>query len=407
MKFDFNNLPDNYEGLHSRTEKYLREADIEYRYDKGQYFTPRSVQVKLLDKIPFEDIDVANPKILDPSCGTGEFLYTMNLITDDCELHGWDIDENLINIAEDVVPNADIKCVDSLRYETDNTFDLIIGNPPYFEFKPDDEIKSKYSEVMYGRTNIYALFIYKSINLLNDGGILAFVNPPSMNNGAYFKNLRSYIIETCEVLDIEIEENTNVFEDASQSIMYFVLKKGSSSDRYIFEKNGITIFSEGYKELQEAFEGKSTIGSLGYEVKTGSVIWNRNEESLSDDNSGVKLIYSKNITEDGLRVENHSKPQYMSVSDSNTGPAIVVNRVVGKPGSGEIRAALIGQGEDFLAENHVNVIKPKENPQLPIEHILEELNDETNVNIVQKITGNSQLSKNELENLFPIGTDNK
>ena len=91
------------------------------------------------------------------------------------------------------------------------------------------------------------------------------------------------------------------------------------------------------------------------------------------------------------------------------GPAIVVNRIVGRPGSGRIRAALIPQGMKFIGENHVNVIyPPKQAKLLPTEEtvspkdILRQLNSPEKVKVVQSITGNTQISKNELERLFPI-----
>ena len=54
------------------TLQYIRESDIEHRKSLGQYFTPQSIRQKLLEKLPKKK----NPTVVDPGCGTGEFLLT-------------------------------------------------------------------------------------------------------------------------------------------------------------------------------------------------------------------------------------------------------------------------------------------------------------------------------------------
>jgi len=61
------------EELTDATIKYIKETDINYRKSLGQYFTPKSVREALLSRLPNT---IRNPKVLDPACGTGEFLIT-------------------------------------------------------------------------------------------------------------------------------------------------------------------------------------------------------------------------------------------------------------------------------------------------------------------------------------------
>ena len=49
---------------------YLKNTDIKKRKKLGQYFTPKSIRELLLSKLPKKD----NADILDPACGSGEFL---------------------------------------------------------------------------------------------------------------------------------------------------------------------------------------------------------------------------------------------------------------------------------------------------------------------------------------------
>jgi len=403
MENNINNLPENYTGLHSKTKEYINDTDVESRNNTGQYFTPRELQIELIKKLPNELLNKDNLDILDPASGTGEFLYTLNKISNGYNLHGWELDENLVDISKEIVPEAKITQTNTLKKNDDKKYDLIIGNPPYFQFKPDDELKSEYDEILYGRVNIYSLFIYKSIEMLKDGGYLAFINPPSMNNGAYFYKLRDYIIDNCNIENISILKDADMFEDAQQSIMLFVVKKGDNNGDYVFKQNSKTIFSEGADYLEDQFKDKSTLKELNYEVKTGKIVWNNNKDKLTNNSEkGVPLIWSKNITNNGLELGNYKREQYIESDNPNVGPAIVVNRIVGQPGKGSVRASKIPKDMKFLAENHVNVIKPKEESKIDIDSVLEQLNDPENVHILQKITGNSQLSKTELEELFPI-----
>ncbi len=395
----------------TETLEYINEVNIEHRKSFGQYFTPKSVREKLLSKLPKKE----NPEVLDPGCGTGEFLLTAKEYFENPKPYGWDIDEKLVKIAKKLVPDAQIEKADALKKGDYKKFDFVIGNPPYYEFCPDTELRKKFGGIINGRANIYNLFIYQGIKLLKKGGYLAFVVSPSMNNGAFFARLRSYIVENCNIEYLSVLDSPNLFNGALQSVMLLILKKGQNKGDYIFKKNGILIFSERADYLTKAFEEKTTLSQLGYTVKTGRLVWNENKRFLTNEAEGnVPLIWSYNITPEGLKMENLGRPQYVRITgDYDVGPAIVVKRIVGRPGSGRIRAALIPEGMKFIGENHVNVIFPPKQAKLlqmeetvSLEDILRQLNSPEKVKVVQSITGNTQISKNELEKLFPIDSKN-
>ena len=385
----------------------MNKKPIQHRKAYGQYFTPKSIREELLKRLPKKQ----GPKVLDSSCGTGEFLLTAKEYFKNPKLIGWDIDEELVRISQKLVPEARTENADALMRSDYEEYDFVIGNPPYFEFAPDVNIKKRYAEAISGRVNIYSLFIYQSIKLLKKGGYLAYVVSPSMNNGAYFANLRKFIINNCNIEYLSVLESSDLFHEALQSVMLLILKKGPNKGDYIFEKNGILIFSEHTDYLESAFRGKTTLSELGYTVRTGRLVWNENKHLLTHEAEGkIPLIWSYNVTPEGLKLNDIQRPQYVKIKDDyDIGPAIVVNRVVGRPGSGIIKAALIPEGMKFIGENHVNVIFPPKQARLlgqqksiGLEEILEQLNSGEKIRIVQSITGNTQISKKELENLFPI-----
>ncbi len=399
---NFNQEENKTEEFTKNTIAYIQQTDLKHRKIFGQYFTPKLIREALLTKLPN---NIYGPKILDPGCGTGEFLLTAKQYFKNPKLYGWDIDNNLIKVSQKNVPGAHLKCSDALENDQRGQYDFVIGNPPYFEFSPTKNQKNKFRSIIGGRVNVFSLFIYQGLNWLKDGGYLAFVVPPSMNNGAYFSKLRQFIIDNSNIEYLKVIDDPRLFHGAQQSVMLLILKKGKNCGDHVFHKNGITIFSESPTALTTFFHGKTTLNKLGFRAKTGSVVWNQNRKTLTNDpTTGTTLIWAHNINSDGLRLStNPKKPQYVRRNGADTGPAIVVNRITGTVKAGKLHAAVIPTGMEFFAENHVNVILPP--PGLPekiIRAVARQLSADGNAQILHRITGNTQVSKTELVSLFPI-----
>lgn len=386
---------------------YLKNTDIKKRKKLGQYFTPKSIRELLLSKLPKKD----NADILDPACGSGEFLLSCKKYFKNPILYGFDIDKKLINIASKLVKNASIKNFDFLNIDINKKkYDYIIGNPPYFELKLNEEIKKKYFDIIKGRVNIFSLFIKTGLDLLKDGGYLAYVVPPSMNNGAYFSKLREYIIKNSSLEYLHIIDGADNFHLANQKVMLIILKKTNlkKSSKYIFKKNGITIFTEDKKFLNKAYKNTVSLKDIGYTVKTGSIIWNEHKEKLTNDkNNSTLLIWASNINNGKIIIGyTKGKPQYIkNISNDliTRSRVVVVNRITGSSKDINIKSAIVNEKE-FVCENHVNVIYMSKNANCnySLEDILKALQDKTNIKVMRLISGNTQISKTELERLLPI-----
>lgn len=386
---------------------YLKNTDIKKRKKLGQYFTPKSIRELLLSKLPKKD----NADILDPACGSGEFLLSCKKYFKNPILYGFDIDKKLINIASKLVKNASIKNFDFLNIDINKKkYDYIIGNPPYFELKLNEEIKKKYFDIIKGRVNIFSLFIKTGLDLLKDGGYLAYVVPPSMNNGAYFSKLREYIIKNSSLEYLHIIDGADNFHLANQKVMLIILKKTNSkkSSKYIFKKNGITIFTEDKKFLNKAYKNTVSLKDIGYTVKTGNIIWNEHKEKLTNDkNNSTLLIWASNINNGKIIIGyTKGKPQYIKNISNDLiikSRVVVVNRITGSSKEINIKAAIVNEKE-FVCENHVNVIYMSKNANCnySLEDIFKALQDKTNIKVMRLISGNTQISKTELERLLPI-----
>ena len=390
---------------------YLKNTNIEKRKKLGQYFTPKTIRDLLLRELINISEKKDNVKILDPACGSGEFLLSCEEYFKNADMYGFDIDESLVAISKKLINNADIKCLDSLKIDTDKSirYDYIIGNPPYFEFKLDKEQKLRFKDIINGRVNIFSLFIKIGLELLNEGGYLAYVVPPSMNNGAFFSKLREYIINNSSIEYLHIVEGSDNFYMANQKVMLLILKKTNTkkNKKYIFSKNDITIFTEDKLFLNKAYKDTISLKEIGYCVKTGSIAWNKYKENLTESkNNAIPLIYSSNIVNGKIIIPNKRKLQYIKNISKDLimrEEVIAVNRITGSHKNINIKSAIVKESE-FICENHVNIIYPlgNYNKNYNLEYIYNALNDETNIKVLSLITGNTQVSKTELERLLPI-----
>lgn len=393
--------------FHEETWRYIMSSDVEKRKMYAQFFTPRRIREELLNKLP----RLVRPKVLDPACGTGEFLLSARNYFVEPELYCWEIDPELVKIAKKVVPEAKVELVDSLTKPFVEEFDVVIGNPPYYEFKPNWYIVDKFGEILNGRTNIYALFIYLGIRVLKRGGYLAYVVSSSMNSGEYFKKLRKYIVDTCDIVYLKKIPDPNVFSDQRYVVKHFfqylVLKKDKNTGNYVFKRGDRIVFTENHVFLKKAFSNAKTLKQLGYRVFQGNISWDKYRNRLTNNSKeGVLLVWSHNIREGKLVIKHdYRKPQYIkwNVNEAYVGPAIVVKRIVGHPSRAKLEAALVPPNTFFLAENHVHVILPPPRASLSeMEEIVKYLNSHDVCRIVREITGNTQISKRELEELVPI-----
>jgi adenine-specific DNA-methyltransferase len=371
--------------------------------------TPRFLRSYLLDQLNINPGD----RILDPAVGTGEFLRQALDMFPEAEATGWDIDPGVLEYARSLVPEAQLINRSGLEEYRGELFDWVIGNPPYFEMKLHEPMKSKFRIVVSGRPNIYGLFFKVGLDALKEGGTLAYVVPPSMNSGAYFKNLREYLTADNHIVSLKVFNESGLFEDAQTSVQVILIKKGPGKSKHTFLVEGretgarSLIFCEDPSEFEKLYEGSVSLSALGYEAVTGTTVWNQHKSKLtnSPDESCLPLLYARNLGVNGIELSHDERrPQYIRDGRFFVGPAIVVNRIIGGVGKGKIKACLIESGYKFAAENHLNVIRPIEGlPQkLDIEEIFRIV---TAADIVQKartLTGNTQLSATEWSHLIPL-----
>ena len=116
-----------------------------------------------------ENMGFTGGEILDPAMGTGNFFGNLPAeMAENSRLYGVELDSLTARIAKELYPEAKIQNRGFERTKFVNgTFDVIVGNVPFGDFKPYDP---EYDEYL-----IHDYFFAKSIDKLKPGGIMALI----------------------------------------------------------------------------------------------------------------------------------------------------------------------------------------------------------------------------------------
>jgi hypothetical protein len=398
------------------TIEITKNLTKEEKKNYGIFITPNSIIMNLFSTVltHLENNMSSINRILEPSCGTCEIVNYCDKIMNNVEIDGIEYNEKIYESIKNLKfkNNVHLYKKDFIKYKTNNLYDLIIGNPPYFVCKKSD-IPKEYEDYIYGRPNIFGVFILHSLSLLKPGGILALVIPNSFLNSLYYSKIRNYIKETCTIIKIEDYSTLNDFIDTEQSTFGLIISKNDSNIPHV-ECNYSMLFNNNYiftndaNNLREIFENSTTIEKMGLSVRTGQIVWNQVKDELTDDEEETILIYNTNISKDNTleikKFKNDEKKQYIT-RGGRIDPVLVVNRGNGNSDY-KLNYAVI-KTVPFLVENHLNEIysqKKMETKDLLelYEKITKSFKNPKTKKFIKIFLGNNSLSKTELETIFPI-----
>ena len=387
-----------------------KEINKQTKKEEGIFFTPPKTIKENLNAIKnyFKNIK----SVLEPSCGSCEYIDEIHSLYPNIQITGI---ENNIKIFEAIKEktNETIKLYNSdfLKFNEDKKYDLIIGNPPYFVMKKW-EVHSKYYDYFDGRPNIFILFIIRSLELLNDKGIMSFILPKGFINCLYYEKTRVFIKKNYKIINIiNCKEN---FNDTQQDTIILIVQKSNpnkSKCKFTFSINNYTIFGFPYaiKRLNELNKGSKTLNELGFSVNVGTIVWNQCKDILSNDKSKTRLIYSSDITENKLDVKSYKNEDKKNFIDKKgtTLPTLVVNRGYGIMAKYKFNYCLIDVDYEYLIENHLICINYTRSIEKNVileqyEKIINSLEDERTKEFIQLYFGNNAINTTELSNILPI-----
>lgn len=191
---------------------FLSLSNLSNRKARGAYFTPTKVVEKIIS-----NLDLKNEKIIDPCCGSGNFLLQLPDVVTLGNIYGNDIDKTSIGLTRINMylkyepKNLDVlyenfTTSDFLKNNTDIKYQYIIGNPPWgYEFSKEELADLQKIFVSADTKNVesYDVFVEKSLSCLEDDGRLFFVLPEAILNVKTHKTIRQIILDNFSIEYLE------------------------------------------------------------------------------------------------------------------------------------------------------------------------------------------------------------
>lgn len=204
------------ESKSSWSDEYLELKEL---LNEGEYRSARESTLSAFYTSPvviesiyqvLDNLGFHRGNILEPSCGTGNFLGILPESMKESKLYGIELDSITGRIAKQLYQTESIAIE---GYEDtklpDSFFDVAIGNIPFGQFKVSDK---RYDKLNF---NIHDYFFVKTLDKVRPKGIIAFVTSRytmDKQNG----KVREYINERAELLGA-IRLPNSAFQDSANT----------------------------------------------------------------------------------------------------------------------------------------------------------------------------------------------
>jgi len=216
-------------------------------------------------------------KILDPACGSAEFLiealkqlkeknYRGNV-----KIQGFDSSETAISTSSFLLNyekrtvwenslSFDVKQVnDSLVEDWENDYTIILMNPPFVSWEQlhdkgkREAVRLVLNDNFKGKPNQASAFFYKAIQHLATGGTLGSVVPSSLFTSEAYLKLRNEVAETVNI-ELIGKLGNFVFEDALTDVSIFIGHKPkifNSVPTLLWTRNEKDVVHDALRELRK------------------------------------------------------------------------------------------------------------------------------------------------------------
>lgn len=308
--------------------KFILTNAVKSHYGK---LHPNNIHVMDLNGVPYKSFCVTK-KIYDPTCGAGEFLIVaLDMKYNLMEMHKDSIGKTTIEKIIGTIYGNDINndsiVISKLRLflctlkrfgaskikgisktinnnftnldfvtnnPENNTFDIIVGNPPYVEDSKSDIDP----EVKYG--NIYGNVLDNSAQLLSEKGVMGYIIPLSYVSTPRMKNLRDTLFEQVkEQYILSYSDRPDcLFASVHQKLCIVIARKRNTLEKNIYTDNYRYWYNWERNELFDSAQAvKNTLYTDEYIPKLGS----RTDVSIYK-----KIIVNKRSIQELLSNENES-----------------------------------------------------------------------------------------------------
>ena len=382
-------------------------AAIQYFKDNIDNIPPKNNRSMLIDYIkPFfkKDLD-----ILEPSAKTGEFIHDLNKFDISFNITSLEQNNHLFNILSSV-PNSNAQKSSLFHLSKPHnfaTYDIILGAPPSFYIDKKTDIGNKFKHWFIDKTNIFSFYFMRSIDLIKDDGVIAFILPDSFLHNPYMQLLRNKIHVTGSIL--HIQRLSNLFTKTTYNTILVVYKKTKNIDSPFFvRKNNNIFFTINQPFYDFIYKDSNNLKLLNANAKFGYV--HSNMSNRSGNIELMPIIYNKNIDSDNtLELFKNSK-QYIDPSIINTKiynkPSIIISKFYGnKENPYALRFAMCTLEKYIVHQNLYVVTFPRLNNEdsvIMIKKIIDSLNKDKTKTWCKYFLKDGIISKYQLTNYLPI-----
>lgn len=199
--------------------EYISKTSIEHRKKYAQFFTPYILAEVMTEwLVGNKDLHV----VLEPAFGLGVFTRVLRKKIDNIQVKGFEVDDKIFAEAKGLFgDDVNLQHQDYMYNDWENKYDGIICNPPYFKFHDYDnkpiirEMETRLSCKLNGFTNLYTLFLLKSIHQLKPGGRCAYIIPSEFLNSDYGTLVKLHLLKTKTLRHVIVFNSSEcLFEDA-------------------------------------------------------------------------------------------------------------------------------------------------------------------------------------------------
>lgn len=274
------------------------------------FYTPPIVIKSIYNGL--EHMGFRNGNIIDPACGTGNFIGLLPESMQESKFYGVEIDSLSGRIARQLYQKSNIAVKGFEKVDLpDSLFDVAIGNVPFGQFKVSDK--------RYDKNNflIHDYFFAKALDKVRPGGIVAFIT----SKGTLDKqnpSVRKYIAQRAELLGaIRLPNNAfslNAGTDVTSDIIFL-----QKRDRLInaepdwidlgMDENGIVI-NQYFIDNPAMIMGDMVMQSTQYGMDSTCKPYEGQslEVMLSNAVSNINAVIDERITDDYNNNEDYSIP---------------------------------------------------------------------------------------------------
>lgn len=219
------------------TEKeYAGVVGLEHRKRFAQFFTPEVI-ADFMARWVLGGRKKAD--VLEPAFGLGAFSRSLFKQNPKVRVVGYEADATIYNYAAENVAQAGSDVLlyneDYLRASWEDKYDGIICNPPYLKFHDYDNaslvplVNGQLGIRLNGFTNLYTLFLLKSISQLRDGGRMAYIVPSEFLNSDYGVEVKRALLRSGVLRHVVVVDFTQcAFDDALTTACILLCHKGGS-----------------------------------------------------------------------------------------------------------------------------------------------------------------------------------